>query len=191
MDMYYTYLVGWKPQDRWYYGVRYSKHSDPIDLFRTYFTSSKYVKDFIDLHGRPDIVLIRKTFIDKQKAINWEHKVLRRLHVTKSERWLNQTDNKAIVCKNKERAKKACLENSRKGAAKIRGKTWEEIIGPEAAAIRRQRGSERLKILWAKGLMNSTKPVDTSKYREAALKRWKNPQQRKKLCKSMRGVQKS
>ena len=58
----FTYLIGWSAMDRYYYGARWAANSGPDDLWTTYFTSSKHVKKFRELHGEPDIVLIKKLF---------------------------------------------------------------------------------------------------------------------------------
>jgi hypothetical protein len=92
----YTYLIGWREQNKFYYGARYANGCDPSDLLTTYFTSSSKVKEMIDLFGFPDIIEIRKKFSTVDKTRIWEHKVLRRLGVVKSNKWLNQTDNKSI-----------------------------------------------------------------------------------------------
>lgn len=89
----YTYLIGWSKHNKWYYGVRYAKECHPNDLWVTYFTSSKYVKNFRKLHGEPDVIEIRKTFNDPIKAKEWEEKVLRKLNVIKEERFLNKNVN--------------------------------------------------------------------------------------------------
>ena len=73
----YTYLIGWSKLNTWYYGSRFALKSNclyetgchPDDLFVTYFTSSKYVKNFIKLNGNPDIIQIRKTFPSNNKNI--------------------------------------------------------------------------------------------------------------------------
>ncbi len=96
----YVYLLGWKSLDKWYYGVEYgskTKTANPSNLLSTYFTSSKNVKNFIKRFGAPDVVQIRKTFISKEKAIDWEHKVLRRLKCRSSLKWLNRTDSKVPI----------------------------------------------------------------------------------------------
>lgn len=92
----YTYLIGWAEQNKFYYGVRYSQECDPSDLMTTYFTSSPKVLEMIESHGLPDIIQVRKTFTDTKRARLWEHKVLRRMKVIKSDKWLNRTDNKSI-----------------------------------------------------------------------------------------------
>lgn len=92
----YTYLIGWAEQNMFYYGVRYALDCEPSDLMTTYFTSSPKVAEMIETHGLPDIIQVRKTFDGTKKARLWEHKVLRRMKVIKSDRWLNRTDNKSI-----------------------------------------------------------------------------------------------
>lgn len=85
----YTYLIGWSNLNKWYYGVRYSKKANPKDLWKTYFTSSKIVKTFVENNGDPDVIQIRKTFTNHIKAKNYEDKVLRRLKVNLNDKWLN------------------------------------------------------------------------------------------------------
>ena len=94
--MAYTYLIGWKKYNKYYYGVRFSKKSDPSELWISYFTSSKHVKDFYSLHGEPDLIEIRKTFDDSDKAILWESKVLKKMKVLHDDKWLNQNIAGAI-----------------------------------------------------------------------------------------------
>ena len=92
----YTYLIGWSSLNKYYYGVRFSADCDPSDLWSSYFTSSSIVKEYVDLHGNPDVIEIRRTFIDSMEARIWENKVLKRLNVKKSDKWLNLTDNMAM-----------------------------------------------------------------------------------------------
>lgn len=94
--MAYTYLIGWKNHNKYYYGVRFSKKSDPSELWVSYFTSSKHVKSFSEKYGTPDIIQIRKLFEDSDKARIWESKVLSRMKVVDNDNWLNKTDNKSI-----------------------------------------------------------------------------------------------
>jgi hypothetical protein len=89
----YTYLIGWSKLNKWYYGCSYAKNCHPDQLWFKYFTSSKYVKKFRKENGEPDIVQIRKTFTNKQQCKLWEHKVLSRMSVVWSEKWLNRTDS--------------------------------------------------------------------------------------------------
>lgn len=93
----YTYLVGWSHLDKFYYGVRYARNCNPSDLLESYFTSSKVVDHYIQKHGLPDVKLVRRTFTDQHKAVEWEHKVLRRLQAAYHDKLLNQRHGKAIV----------------------------------------------------------------------------------------------
>lgn len=93
----YTYLIGWKKLNKFYYGVRYSKKCNPNDLWKTYFTSSKFVKQFFEINGQPDVIQIRRCFgHDHKKAKDWENKVLRRLNVISSQLWLNMSVNNSF-----------------------------------------------------------------------------------------------
>jgi len=85
----YTYLIGWSDQQKYYYGVRYKNNCNPSDLWVTYFTSSKHVKIFREHYGEPDIIEIRKTFVDKKTALLWEQKVLKKLKIKTNNKWLN------------------------------------------------------------------------------------------------------
>jgi hypothetical protein len=91
--MYFTYLLGWKSYNKFYYGVRYKDNVDELSLGTTYWSSSTYVKDFIVNFGYPDIVEIRKKFDTKEKARNWETKVLRKIRKNNPDMWLNKSNN--------------------------------------------------------------------------------------------------
>jgi len=92
----YTYLIGWSDLDVWYYGCRFAKGCNPSDLWNSYFTSSKYVKEFVDCFGPPDVKEIRKIFINTKSARIWENKVLKRMKVVDKDNWINKTDNISI-----------------------------------------------------------------------------------------------
>jgi len=93
----YTYLIRWSKLNISYYGVRYAQYCDPSDLWNPYKTSSIHVAKFIAEHGDPDIIQVRKTFIDVPVAQDWEHRVLKRIKAVNSDKWLNRTDNKSIA----------------------------------------------------------------------------------------------
>jgi hypothetical protein len=90
----YTYLIGWTLHQKYYYGVRYKPGCHPEDFWKSYFTSSKKVKECRELWGDPDIIQIRKTFNTGKDAINWEFKVLKKLHVRSNDKWLNMAIGK-------------------------------------------------------------------------------------------------
>jgi hypothetical protein len=82
-----------------YYGVRYAKNCHPSDLFVTYFTSSKYVADYIKEHGLPDIIEIRKTFTCEnrvKKAKKHEHKVLSKINAGYRDDYLNKSNMNSL-----------------------------------------------------------------------------------------------
>lgn len=88
---YYTYHICWSNTDTHYYGVRGTSTSPVNDFWQQYFTSSKYVKQYRQEHGDPDIIQIRRVFgDDRQAALKWEKTVLQRLRVVKSPKWLNR-----------------------------------------------------------------------------------------------------
>lgn len=159
----YCYLLGWKEQDCWYYGVRYAKNCDPSDLFVTYFTSSKYVKNFIEKYGNPSIIVIRKTFTLEQitEAREWEHRVLRRIGVPKNQKFLNKTHNKsrpALYGDDNPSKKPENREKIRLGTIKNtpRGENHPRVKYPEkyANAIEKSKGRDNW---WSRGELNAMK----------------------------------
>jgi hypothetical protein len=92
----YTYLVGWSTLDRWYYGCQYGKNANPDNLWVTYFTSSKVVKDCRLKYGEPDVIKIRKVFSDCNKCREWESRVLKRLRAAGRLNWLNKQSGSGV-----------------------------------------------------------------------------------------------
>jgi len=86
----FVYLIGWKNLDTWYCGVRYKHGCHPSDLWKTYFTSSKHVKNFRKLHGEPDHIEILKEFDNFQDAYNYEQEKLKEFDVLNKNNWLNK-----------------------------------------------------------------------------------------------------
>lgn len=96
----YTYLLHHKPTNTFYYGVRYGNGCLPSDFWKTYFTSSRKIIPLLrTLFGNDSFEFeIRRVFKTKEAALVWEHKVLRRMKVTKKTNiWLNRTDNHCIL----------------------------------------------------------------------------------------------
>ena len=95
----YTYLIGWTEHDTWYYGVRTAnKHKPENDLWIHYFTSSKYVQEFRELHGDPDVIQIDKTFENQQDALTFESEQLKKFDVINESKWLNKAISNKIKC---------------------------------------------------------------------------------------------
>lgn len=123
----YCYLIGWSKLDRWYYGVEHgcvSKVANPENLWNSYFTSSEIVTRFRIENGEPDVVQVRKTFLTENAATEWEGKVLKRMKVVSSPKWLNAHDKKNFSGKS------------------LRGRSYEQIMGVEKAAELKQIRSE-------------------------------------------------
>lgn len=96
MTVPYTYLIGWSKQQMYYYGVRYARGCSPLDLWVTYFTSSNSVKKYREIHGEPDIINIRKTFVYADAARLWEEKLLKKINAAQHPSFLNKANGKAI-----------------------------------------------------------------------------------------------
>lgn len=92
----FTYLIGWSNLDIWYYGAKYAEGCDPSDLWTNYFTSSERVKSFRKEHGEPDVITIRKVFESADKAVAWEHKVLKRLNASGRNDFLNNQNGSGV-----------------------------------------------------------------------------------------------
>lgn len=139
----YTYLIGWSKHNVFYYGARWAKDCSPNDLWKTYFTSSKHVKKFRDLHGEPDIIQIRKIFEDSKTAKIWEERVLRRMNVINDSRFLNKNVNGKFLKEgpqSKEHISKR-IESLKKNGKKKGVIAWTKETHPDYA----QRVSEALR----------------------------------------------
>lgn len=91
----YTYLIGWSNLNIYYYGRRTAVNCHPDDLWRTYFTSSPTVWDFVATHGQPDIVKIRKVFSKTTDCAEWENRFLRKINAAKNPMFLNKSNGDA------------------------------------------------------------------------------------------------
>ena len=133
----YTYLIGWRELDLWYYGSRSGNKVNPKeDLLLEYFTSSKGVKEQIMNTGLPDVVKVHKTFRSKKEAEEFEGRFLRKVSAKDSPRWLNRSNN-SFPCvsfprsdewKDKLRTK-ALLRGSQPFTEEVRRKMSESHIG--------------------------------------------------------------
>jgi hypothetical protein len=189
-----------------YYGVRYARKCDPSQLMKTYFTSSKYVKKYIEENGLPDIVQIRKTFgVDRQAAELWEFKVLHKLNASKRKDYLNMTNGtKASISWNTEVSNKMSSYLSKRNKENWKNPEYREkmldVLLSEETIDKCRRGasisvSKRNKENWknseyrehmANKLSKSTKEMwKNSEYRNNQIIRskelWKNQEYRQKI----------
>ena len=89
----FTYLITFLPTGQRYYGVRTKKGCHPDQLWKSYYTSSKLVRQLISEHGANAFsVEIRRVFDSKEAAVLWEHRVLRRLNAAQNPQWLNKNN---------------------------------------------------------------------------------------------------
>lgn len=85
----YVYIIRWTRVNKCYIGVRFAKNCCPSDLFVSYFTSSKTVKQLISEVGLPDQIKIFR-YADKKTALRMEEKFQQRFRVLESDYWLNR-----------------------------------------------------------------------------------------------------
>jgi len=91
----YTYLIKFKPTNKFYYGVRFKNiklnRTPEDDFMKHYTTSSEQINSLIQKHGLEAFEWeIRKTFDTPESAIIWETKVLTRAKVLKRQDvWFN------------------------------------------------------------------------------------------------------
>lgn len=153
--MSYTYLIGWSKHNIWYYGVRYANGCQPIDLWTTYFTSSKYVKEFRETYGEPDIIEVRKIFKNQKNAIKCEDRVIKTLKLYENKNFLNRSYSGSIYYDEEVRKK---ISNSRigKSAPHLKNKSKEHIekmrktkTGVKQSEAHKKAVSEALKKKWS------------------------------------------
>jgi len=154
----YTYLIGWSTHSIWYYGARWANHCNPNDLWNTYFTSSKHVKRIRKKLGEPDVVQIRRTFSTKEKAANWEHRVLRRIKARTRNDFLNLYDGRSTPFGGSPKGPK----NWRWGkhhSLETRQKLSRSKIGHVRSVDSREKQSTTMKITQFGNDNNNAKPI--------------------------------
>lgn len=88
----FTYMLTHLDTGRRYYGARYSRGCQPSDLWTRYFTSSRIVHQLMKAEGKNAFKTeIRRVFPSVEACLEWELKVLRRLHVSTNDHWLNKS----------------------------------------------------------------------------------------------------
>lgn len=85
----FIYVIGWSDINAWYLGAKWAKGCDPVDLWTTYFTSSKVVALLRDEWGEPDIFEAAPVTSDRT-ARDVEADLIERFSLHTSDRWLNR-----------------------------------------------------------------------------------------------------
>lgn len=173
----YTYLIGWTDHNMFYYGVRYAKDSNPCELWNTYFTSSKHVKNFAEKYGAPNLIQIRKIFKSAEQARLWETKILKRLHAKDRPDFLNMTDNISI-------SKEAASRGQKNVDYKKVGKSLKYFY--ETAD---QEYIQNIKVKRHIGILNKTEEAakrQSEGIRSYQLKSWSDPDSKERRSLTMR-----
>lgn len=133
----YTYLIGWRNLDKWYYGSRVANNTQPEeDLWHTYFTSSSVVDSYRKQYGEPDVIRVHRSFSDRETTVNYEYRFVKRVNGVNSERWLNQaypghipggTPVQIASIKGKKHSEEMCRKRSE--ALSGEGNPWFGITG--------------------------------------------------------------
>ncbi len=163
----FTYLIGWKRLNTFYYGVRYCPSAAPSTLWTTYFTSSKRVKEFRKQHGEPDVVQVRRTFKTPTQARKWELTVIRRLKMVLRQDFLNQTDRPAPSFKGRKhtqsaKSKVSALHSGRKLSEEHKRKISQSHTGKCLSDEHKEKLREAGK--------NQRQSLETREKRKASLK---------------------
>ena len=88
----YTYYIKWKAFGISYFGSSYGKKCHPSKLWTTYFTSSKYVQEYRESHGEPDIIKVTKIFDSIESCRKWEDTFLTKTKARKNPKLLNRSN---------------------------------------------------------------------------------------------------
>jgi len=88
----FTYYIKWTKLGISYYGCRYATGKGPDCLWKTYFTSSEYVRRFREMHGEPDIVKVTRTFDTVEMCREWESKFLLKTDAKNNPKLLNRSN---------------------------------------------------------------------------------------------------
>jgi hypothetical protein len=122
----FTYVITHLPSKKRYYGVRYKEGCDPSELWTSYFTSSGVIEELRNHYGDCAFVFeIRRTFDTPERALRWEHTVLRRLKAASNDLWLNKHNGGSDFrfCKGAISEESRCIKNKHVAERRI-GTKW-------------------------------------------------------------------
>ncbi len=192
IHMAYTYLLTHIPTGKRYYGVKYGKNSHPENLWITYFSSSKIVKDLIKSYGKDSFIAeVRKLFDTPEEAFAWEQKLIKKCNLIHNTNWLNEgcfgTGNLTYAMKYKtkehiEKVTKSRLSKNYKHSLETREKIKE-------ANLRR---TEDWKNKISDSLTGKKQSDETIQKRSEKIKEfWSNPKNKEMMRKKQKDAWKS
>lgn len=85
----FLYVVGWTELNTWYLGVRYSRDCHPVDIWTTYFTSSRHVSWIREQFGEPDVVCVLAEG-SRSDVLLLEQTIIRKFNLHRHPNWLNR-----------------------------------------------------------------------------------------------------
>jgi hypothetical protein len=152
MSVPYTYFLLHKPTGLKYYGVKFSKRSNP-KLFWVpggYYSSSVKVKELITQYGADSFKAeVRKTFNSVEDAVKYEYKFLRKVNAVAKNDWLNQCAiGEKFYCIMSEEARKVASDRMKiqmknfKPTAESNQKRSKTLMGRVITADTRKKMSE-------------------------------------------------
>ncbi|MCK9532498.1 MAG: NUMOD3 domain-containing DNA-binding protein [Gammaproteobacteria bacterium] len=138
----YLYIIGWSKIDKWYVGCQYGKSAHPSNLWKTYFTSSHYVKEFRAFNGEPDVIeILAAGGVDQ--IINLEIKFQECFHCHSSNQWLNKqigrtnfyNDERSIEKQKTTYKKNYAKNNVAKTKSEIQTSKWNDPVYREKQVL--------------------------------------------------------
>lgn len=116
----YVYAIMWSDLNLAYLGVRHGKGCNPDDLWKTYFTSSRYVKELRAKHGEPDHLEIIDTFLTGDEAIKAEYEIILDFGLHTNPVFLNKACGRQIVVDDDVRANMIKAQSNKSAETKAR-----------------------------------------------------------------------
>jgi len=179
----FAYLITSKIDGSRYYGIRYSRDADPIQLWTTYFTSSPVVESYIQKYGVDSFkVEVRKVFETVEQALNWEHRLLTRIDAANRRDWLNMSNGYKCWGARKELGYKVSKETKKKLSQYAKNRTGEHWKNWKESRMGRSQTEETKKKIGDANRGRKQSEEANQKRREWAEKtQYRHPEEIKKL----------
>lgn len=174
----YTYVIGWRHLDTWYYGARWANKLDPVaDLWWVYKTSSKHLKKFVEVNGEPDVIRVMREFDSEKAARVHETRFMIRFKCVRDKRWLNKGMANGRFTHSR--------PHSNETKALIGQRTRERFQDPEYRLKHSVKNSrvigDQYRANISAGMKRSWTPERRIRHAEHMKMRWSNPQYKERL----------